>query len=111
MVRSAKEDLVQYRLDRRIEDIAPSDVVALNGELILVDLRDAAEFEAGHVPGAIRISIETIEQGWSGIDGRLPFVTVCRTGDMARHAAHLLRDRGREQIEHERPGHCASSRR
>lgn len=87
---------MQYRLDLRSEDIAPDDVVALNGELVLVDVRDSDEFEAGHAPGANPISMDAIDSGWRGTDGRLPFVVVCRTGERARHAARLLRDRGRD---------------
>ena len=87
---------MQYRLDLRREDIAPDDVVALNGELVLVDVRDTDEFEAGHAPGANPISMDAIDDGWCGTDGRLPFVVVCRTGERARHAARLLRDSGRD---------------
>jgi len=87
---------MQYRLDLHSDDIAPDDVVALNGEVVLVDLRAGTDFEAGHAPGATPISIDAIEHGWRGADGRLPFVIVCRTGDDARHAARLLRDRGRD---------------
>jgi rhodanese-related sulfurtransferase len=87
---------VQYRLDVRSEHIAPADVVALNGELVLIDLRDQTEFEAGHAPGATPIAMDTIERGWRGADARLPFVIVCRNGELAGRAAHLLRERGRD---------------
>jgi rhodanese-related sulfurtransferase len=87
---------VQYRLDLQSEDIAPEDVVALNGELVLIDVRETTEFEAGHAPGANPIAMDTIEHGWRGTDGRLPFVIVCRTGERAPNAARLLRDRGRD---------------
>ena len=49
---------MQYRLDLHSDDIAPDDVVALNGEVVLVDLRAGTDFEAGHAPGATPISID-----------------------------------------------------
>jgi rhodanese-related sulfurtransferase len=87
---------MQYRLDVRSEQISPAEAVALNGELVLIDMRDATEFEAGHAPGAASVSMDTIEHGWCGTDGRLPFVVVCRDGNVAGRAAHLLRERGRD---------------
>ena len=87
---------MQYRLDGHGNNVTPGEVVALNGELVLVDLRPPAEFAAGHGPGAINVPLEAIETGWKGIDGRLPFVTVCRTGEVASRAATLLRASGRD---------------
>ena len=87
---------MQYRLDANVDDLEPCDVTALNGEVIIVDLRTADEFDAGHIPGAIAVSISAIDQGWRGDDARLPFITVCRTGKVARHAAQALRAHGRD---------------
>ena len=89
---------MQCRRDVHTHDIAPSDVAALNREVILVDVRSTVEFDAGHAPGAINMPIEAIEAGWRGNDARQPFVTICRSSETAQHAAHLLRTKGCDAV-------------
>ena len=89
---------MQYRLDTQTHDIAPNEAAALGREVILVDVRTTGECDAGHRPGATHVAIEAIQAGWRGRDARLPFVTLCRTGEIAQHAAQLLRDKGRDAV-------------
>lgn len=52
----------------------------------LVDVRTPEEYEAGHVPGARLVPLETLESD-SGLDHETPVVIYCRSGDRSGMAA------------------------
>lgn len=61
----------------------------------LLDVRSAAEFAAGHLPGAVNVPVQELEQrlGELGRDGRA-IVVYCRSGVRSGRAARLLRNAG-----------------
>lgn len=66
------------------------------GEVLLVDVREPYEHEAGHVPGARPIEIERL--GWNAptLPTDRPIVFCCRLGIRAKLAAHAFRRVGYE---------------
>jgi rhodanese-related sulfurtransferase len=61
-----------------------------SGKWQLVDVRSAAEFAAGHVPGAVNIPMEEIESRLDDLERGRPIVLICQSGKRARIAAGLL---------------------
>lgn len=49
----------------------------------VIDVRTPAEFDAGHLPGAVNIPMETIEARLADIDFEAPTVLVCQSGTRA----------------------------
>lgn len=49
----------------------------------VIDVRTPAEFDAGHLPGAVNIPMETIESRLADIDFEAPTVLVCQSGTRA----------------------------
>lgn len=81
--------------------IAPSEYqesFAANVDHILIDVRTPAEFSSGHIPGAINISVETLEQRLSEVSGDVPVVVYCRSGNRSAQAARILANAGYAQI-------------
>ncbi|HEY7590684.1 MAG TPA: molybdopterin-synthase adenylyltransferase MoeB [Candidatus Limnocylindrales bacterium] len=81
-----------------IPEVTPSEADALRagGTATLVDVREASEWEQGHVPGAVHISKSYIEQQ---IEAAVPdrdarIVTYCAGGVRSLFAAQTLRDMG-----------------
>jgi rhodanese-related sulfurtransferase len=70
------------RETRRIELVGPSDVRA-----DLVDVRQANEFAAGHVPGAVNVELGSIAKTDVG---PVPVTVMCGHGERAMTAASLL---------------------
>jgi rhodanese-related sulfurtransferase len=74
-------------------DLAPAEVAArlAAGELELVDVREAYEWEAGHVPGSRHLEIERV--GWQAetIDRERPVAFICRLGTRAGLVAQAFR--------------------
>jgi rhodanese-related sulfurtransferase len=64
----------------------------------VIDVRDRAQFELGHIPGSMHVPIDRLQTGWELSDVRLP-VAVLGEGDAdADRAVGLLVDRGRDAI-------------
>ncbi|MFN3843225.1 MAG: rhodanese-like domain-containing protein [Rehaibacterium terrae] len=79
-------------------DLSPPQAVRLIDEgARVVDVREANEFAAGHLPGAIRVPLGTIRRHGPaalqrhGLDPqRQPLLLVCRSGARSRAAMALL---------------------
>ncbi|HEY7735808.1 MAG TPA: molybdopterin-synthase adenylyltransferase MoeB [Candidatus Limnocylindrales bacterium] len=81
-----------------IPEVTPpeADLLRERGDVVLIDVREASEWEQGHVPGAIHISKSYIEQQ---VEGKVPdrdqqVVTYCAGGVRSLFAAQTLRALG-----------------
>ncbi|MFJ3921747.1 rhodanese-like domain-containing protein [Streptomyces sp. NPDC090022] len=71
------------------------------GHAVLLDVREQAEWNAGHAPGAIHAPLSGLATGTalpSAAVGR-PLVVICRSGHRSQQAAGLLAGRGAEAVE------------
>lgn len=91
---------------RLIREVAPADFNAACSDTVLIDVREPAEFETGHIPGSINIPRGVLEFQVDAhpavanvSDPALshkerPIVVVCRTGGRAALAALSLQRLG-----------------
>ena len=70
--------------------------LARDGQVTVLDVRPTAEYEAGHIPGAISVPLEDLEHRLSEIPGDQPVVAYCRGPYcvLAVQAVELLRHHG-----------------
>jgi len=70
--------------------------LAQDGQVTVLDVRPVAEYEAGHIPGAISVPLEDLEHRLSEIPGDQPVVAYCRGPYcvLAVQAVELLRNHG-----------------
>ncbi|GAA1601004.1 rhodanese-like domain-containing protein [Streptomyces globosus] len=69
-----------------------------DGRAVLLDVREAAEWNAGHAPGALHLPLSRLTAGAplpASAQGK-PVVAICRSGHRSRQAARLLAGRGIE---------------
>ncbi|MFF5475110.1 rhodanese-like domain-containing protein [Streptomyces achromogenes] len=69
-----------------------------DGTAVLIDVREAPEWDAGHAPGALHLPLSRLTAGAplpAAARGRT-VVTICRSGHRSRQAAELLSGRGVE---------------
>lgn len=74
----------------------------VDGDVDLVDLRDAAEAAAWPVPGArhVPFAVFVTEASLAALDPDRPLVLVCRVGSRSAHAAALARAAGVHDVRH-----------
>lgn len=62
---------------------------------LVLDVRTPREFASGHVPNALNIPVQELEQRHAELgDKDTPIVIYCRSGARSAAAAGLLRDLG-----------------
>ncbi|WLQ48354.1 rhodanese-like domain-containing protein [Streptomyces poriferorum] len=63
---------------------------------ILLDVREAEEWRAGHIPGARHLPLSRLAAGAKlpGAAAGARLVLICRSGKRSQDAARLLRERG-----------------
>jgi glyoxylase-like metal-dependent hydrolase (beta-lactamase superfamily II)/rhodanese-related sulfurtransferase len=74
-----------------------------DGEVNVLDVRSAAEWEAGHVEGSIHVPYQSLRNGIPdevrNADGK-PLAVICGSGVRSALAASLLKRSGVENVEH-----------
>ncbi|WEO93299.1 rhodanese-like domain-containing protein [Streptomyces sp. FXJ1.172] len=71
------------------------------GAPVLLDVREPDEWNAGHVPGAVHLSLATLYEGMPlpfEVQGRC-LIVICRSGNRSRRAAELLGAHGVEAVD------------
>ena len=70
---------------------------ATRGEIVVLDVRPAEEYQAGHIPGAVSIPVEELEARLGELPDGVEVVAYCRGPYcvFARDVVRLLRGRGR----------------
>lgn len=69
-----------------------------NSQHLLVDVRTAEEFKAGHIPGAINLALQDLPQQMATLPKDQPIVVYCRSGARSNSAVAMLASAGFEQI-------------
>src|ERR687884_340892 len=83
------------QIKSQIEEVDPSEARPhLGNGVVLVDVRETEEWDAGHIPGAVHVPRGYLE---SRIDGVVPdrsqrIVLYCASGTRSALAAHTLKD-------------------
>jgi len=76
-----------------------------SGEIVIVlDVREPAEFAFGHIPGAISVPLGQLEEKVSGLDPDKEYAVICRTGNRSDLACRILADRGFSKVKNVVPG-------
>lgn len=73
---------------------------AAAGEIVVLDVRPAEEYAAGHIPGALSIPVDQLADRIAELPARAEVVAYCRGAYcvLAHDAVRLLRERGRSAV-------------
>ena len=94
------------RAGRPVDAGVALDVAALGALLasggpdapVVIDVRQAAEFESGHVPGSIHVGAGELSDVLDRLPHDRPIATICASGYRSSVAASLLRSAGFERV-------------
>lgn len=65
------------------------------GEAVnLIDVREVAEVEEGHIPGITHIPLGLLEFRMQELDKKTPYIMVCRSGGRSGQATMFLEAQG-----------------
>lgn len=64
---------------------------SLGDKLAVVDVRTPEEFAQGHVPGALLLPVQTLEEEMDKVPADRPVLLLCRTGHRAGIAYEMIR--------------------
>jgi rhodanese-related sulfurtransferase len=65
---------------------------------VVVDVREPAEFNAGHLPNARNIPLKDLDKRSGDLPAGKPVIVVCASGQRSARAAATLRKTGRDQV-------------
>lgn len=90
-------------LFRNIETRTPADAKKLidsakPGELVILDVREPAEYERGHIPGARLIPLSILPSKLDEIETDKTTITYCAHGRRSASAASLLKGHGLNKV-------------
>lgn len=75
----------------------PKGVAERSGEIVILDVREPGEWEAGRVEGSVHVPLGQLMSGrMPELDEERPIVAVCSVGGRSQVAALLLQARGYE---------------
>lgn len=80
-----------------IREISVHDLAELGSSTRIIDVREPAEWEAGHIGHAELIPLATVPERLSAFDGT-PTYVVCRSGGRSANACAFLIDQGIEAV-------------
>ena len=80
--------------DREIPPARASELIASGAQV--VDVREAYEYDAGHIAGAHHIELPQLSAGADGLDRARPVVFYCRSGERSSMAAEAFAASGFE---------------
>ena len=85
---------------RTIDQIRPDELSRRlpSGDAVVIDVRSAAEWEAGHLPGAVHIPLGYLVDRIDSLPRSKTLITQCQSGARSAIAASLLEQRGFDRV-------------
>jgi phage shock protein E len=79
-----------------VRTVAAAEAVGMLDSRMVIDVRSAEEYDAGHVAGAINIDVEASDFGAkiSALDPADPYLVYCRSGRRSAIAADTMAEAG-----------------
>jgi len=74
------------------------------GRIVILDVREPAEYAFGHIAGAISIPLGELEARLDELNDEDDIYVICRTGNRSDFACQLLREKGFKKIHNVVPG-------
>lgn len=70
----------------------------LSGGAIILDVRTTAEYESGHIEGAINIPLGHVRERYKELNPSKTYITTCSHGLRSMKVEHLLKERGFQHV-------------
>jgi rhodanese-related sulfurtransferase len=82
-----------------MDSVSVLDVVdVVRSGAIVIDVRNASEYAAGHIPGALFMPLPTVPLRLSELDRRAQVYVICESGARAFQACQFLQQQGFQPV-------------
>lgn len=101
--------LAACRPEPKYEDISETEAQQLiaSGDVVVIDVREPFEYDAGHIPGAKLIPLGTLKQELSKLDKTAQYIVVCRSGNRSGEASRIMAENGFRKVKNMQGGMLA----
>lgn len=79
---------------KEITTIKVQEYLESGEQLHLIDVREAAEVQEGHIPGIVNIPLGTLPERLNELDKSKSYIIVCRSGSRSGQATAFLEAEG-----------------
>lgn len=76
------------------QQLAPADLAADAGEVVLLDVRSPIEFETEHIANSVNVPLNELEARCEEVPRQGQLVVICRSGKRAERGAYTLLGKG-----------------
>jgi rhodanese-related sulfurtransferase len=88
---------ISYRL-YRVASLAKDLEKKLTNGAIILDVRTQKEYEMGHIPGSINLSLGEIRERYVELDSTKTYITCCSHGLRSVKAEQILKEKGFKHV-------------
>lgn len=85
-------------MTQRNPDVHPKQAAAQQAEVQLLDVREPAEWVAGHIDGAVHLPMHQLHEAQEQLATDRTIVCVCRSGNRSGAVAEALRRAGYDAV-------------
>ena len=85
-----------FKFDKTMEEV--KQVIDHNENVMIIDVREEDEYDAGHLPKAHLFPLTTFDEELHQLPKDLDLYVYCRSGQRARTAVRKLREAGYERV-------------
>lgn len=75
------------------------EILETKKDIVLIDVREPHEYDAGHIPGVPLIPMNTIPGKMSELDKDKEYLFICRSGNRSHQVAHYLKANGFSNVQ------------
>ncbi len=96
----------EEKLDKKHPNVVNNEELAqkLNNGIVVLDVREAAEYAFNHIPSALSIPLGELENRLNDLNKNDEIYVVCRTGNRSDFAAQKLAENGFSKVFNVVPG-------
>ena len=102
--KSGGEEQVEKKHPHIVSNEELQAIVASHADVLVLDVRESAEYAFGHIPGAKSLPLGDFENGLASLEKERAIYVVCRTGNRSDIAAQKLAAAGFTNVKNIVPG-------
>jgi rhodanese-related sulfurtransferase len=101
VVRAPQDHSTQSLVPKGYENISPEnakEMIDSGNEIIVLDIRTPAEYQSGHIIGALLYPLQELEEKTPDLDKSTDIIVYCGTGARSENASKILLDNGFSRV-------------